>query len=274
MRCWSASPGWPARRADDVRRGVLTKGPKPGQELRVDMPAIGPRTIELAVAARLAGVAVEAGGVLMLDRDETIRGADAHGCAIEGLARADVGQVAQRGVRLWCGARHGARTPERARQNRHRQGLGGCRAARPFRDRVGGCRGPRLHPGVCRRRVCVLRCLRGCARSGSGACAGSAGSASWCAARTRPRMPQRLRRCATRLPRQGLAGIAVTGTPEALAPYEDIAAARGRPWPVPGNMPAEQYEVARWRTFRQQDLGARACGNDAFPRTATTSACS
>ena len=69
-------------------RGVLTKGPKPGQELRVDMPAIGPRTIERAVAAHLAGVAVEAGAVLLLDREEAIRTADAQGCAIEGLASA------------------------------------------------------------------------------------------------------------------------------------------------------------------------------------------
>lgn len=69
-----------------IPRGVLTKGPKPGQELRVDMPAIGPRTIERAVAARLAGIAVEAGAVLLLDREEAVRIADAQGCAIEGLA--------------------------------------------------------------------------------------------------------------------------------------------------------------------------------------------
>ena len=50
------------RRCRRVRRGVLAKGPKPGQELRVDMPAIGPRTVEQAAAAGLAGVAVEAGG--------------------------------------------------------------------------------------------------------------------------------------------------------------------------------------------------------------------
>ena len=54
---------------------MLAKGPKPGQELRVDMPAIGPRTIEQAAAAGLAGVVVEAGAVLVLDRAEAI----AHG---------------------------------------------------------------------------------------------------------------------------------------------------------------------------------------------------
>jgi UDP-2,3-diacylglucosamine hydrolase len=68
--------------------GVLTKGPKPGQELRVDMPAIGPDTIEQAAAAGLAGVAVQSGAVLILDRADAIRIADAHSCALEGLAGA------------------------------------------------------------------------------------------------------------------------------------------------------------------------------------------
>lgn len=67
--------------------GVLGKGPKPGQELRVDMPAVGPRTVELGIAAGLAGVAVEAGGVLVLDREQAVRAADARGFAIEGLPR-------------------------------------------------------------------------------------------------------------------------------------------------------------------------------------------
>ncbi len=71
-----------------ARVGVLGKGPKPGQELRVDMPAIGPRTVELGIAARLAGVAIEAGGVLVLDREQAVRAADARGFAIEGLPRA------------------------------------------------------------------------------------------------------------------------------------------------------------------------------------------
>jgi DUF1009 family protein len=77
----------PARAGNghDPRRGVLAKGPKPGQELRVDMPTIGPRTAELAAAAGLAGIAVEAGAVLLLDRSETVRIADAAATAIEGL---------------------------------------------------------------------------------------------------------------------------------------------------------------------------------------------
>jgi DUF1009 family protein len=77
--------GLPQREETTLRRGVLAKGPKPGQELRIDMPAIGPRTVDSVVAAGLAGIVVEAGGVLVLDREETLRRAAANACAIHGL---------------------------------------------------------------------------------------------------------------------------------------------------------------------------------------------
>ncbi len=76
----------PGREGCDDRRGVLAKGPKPGQELRIDMPAIGPRTVDSVVAAGLAAIVVESQGVLVLDREETIRRADANACALHGLA--------------------------------------------------------------------------------------------------------------------------------------------------------------------------------------------
>lgn len=50
-------------------RGVLYKAPKPGQERRMDLPALGPETVRRAAAAGLAGIAWEAGGVLLLGRD-------------------------------------------------------------------------------------------------------------------------------------------------------------------------------------------------------------
>lgn len=50
--------------------GVLLKAPKPGQDLRIDMPAIGPGTIEAAHRAGLNGIAFGAGRTLLLDRDE------------------------------------------------------------------------------------------------------------------------------------------------------------------------------------------------------------
>jgi hypothetical protein len=67
------------------RLGVLVKCPKPRQELRVDMPAIGPRTVELAAAAGLAGIAVAAGGTLIAERTEVMRVADAEGLFVVGV---------------------------------------------------------------------------------------------------------------------------------------------------------------------------------------------
>lgn len=57
-------------------RGVLVKVPKPEQELRVDLPTIGVRTVENAHAAGLAGIAVRAGAALMVDRDDVRATAD------------------------------------------------------------------------------------------------------------------------------------------------------------------------------------------------------
>ncbi len=69
------------------RRGVLVKAAKRGQDLRVDLPTIGPRTIELAAEAKLAGVAVEAGRTLIADREESAALAARHGLFLVGLAR-------------------------------------------------------------------------------------------------------------------------------------------------------------------------------------------
>ncbi len=62
--------------------GVLVKMPKPGQDRRIDLPTIGPRTIELAADAGLAGVIVEAGGALIVRRLETVTLADERGLFI------------------------------------------------------------------------------------------------------------------------------------------------------------------------------------------------
>lgn len=62
-----------------VRRGLIFKAPKPGQDRRVDLPALGPATVVGAAAAGLAGLAFEAGGVMLLDRDKAVAAADAAG---------------------------------------------------------------------------------------------------------------------------------------------------------------------------------------------------
>ncbi len=79
------------RRIADMARatgksGVLAKTSKPGQDLRVDLPTIGSMTVKLAAAAGLAGIAGEAGRVLVIDRAETIRLADAHGLFVVGVS--------------------------------------------------------------------------------------------------------------------------------------------------------------------------------------------
>lgn len=53
----------------DTAGGVLVKMPKDGQDRRVDLPTIGVTTVEAAAQARLDGITIEAGGVLVLDRD-------------------------------------------------------------------------------------------------------------------------------------------------------------------------------------------------------------
>ncbi len=83
-----------AELADDVRggsrAGILLKRPKPGQELRVDLPVIGPETIRKAEKAGLRGVAVEAGFALIIDRDEVIRCADEAGLFVYGFLDIDM----------------------------------------------------------------------------------------------------------------------------------------------------------------------------------------
>jgi DUF1009 family protein len=65
--------------------GVLVKCAKPGQEVRADLPSIGPQTVEGAYAAGLSGIAVEAGHSLVLDGPELVRRADELGIFVIGL---------------------------------------------------------------------------------------------------------------------------------------------------------------------------------------------
>ncbi len=76
----------PARRAAaPAPSGVLFKGRKPGQESRLDMPAVGPLTLEKAAAAGLKGIVVEAGGALILEAGAALELADRLGVFLYGL---------------------------------------------------------------------------------------------------------------------------------------------------------------------------------------------
>lgn len=72
---------------DDARAGVLVKLSKPGQERRVDLPTIGVQTVENVAAAGLAGIAVEAGGALIVDGEAVARAANKAGIFVAGLGR-------------------------------------------------------------------------------------------------------------------------------------------------------------------------------------------
>lgn len=72
------------------RAGVLVKAAKPHQDLRVDLPTVGPNTIDLAAAAQLAGIAIEAGGALIADKEQTLARADAAGLFLYGVERSTV----------------------------------------------------------------------------------------------------------------------------------------------------------------------------------------
>lgn len=74
------------------RAGVLAKCPKPQQDLRVDMPTIGPSTIDGANAAGLAGIAIEAGKVMIVDREETLRRAEAVSIFVQAFEGTGAGQ--------------------------------------------------------------------------------------------------------------------------------------------------------------------------------------
>jgi len=56
--------------------GVLVKAPKPAQDRRFDLPAIGPQTVANAARAGLAGIAVAAGNTIIADAATVIAAAD------------------------------------------------------------------------------------------------------------------------------------------------------------------------------------------------------
>ena len=66
-------------------RGVLVKAPKSDQDLRFDLPTVGPKTVEGADKAGLAGIAIIAGHTIAADSQSMIEAADRAGLFIQGL---------------------------------------------------------------------------------------------------------------------------------------------------------------------------------------------
>jgi hypothetical protein len=78
------------RGTPDARQGVLVKRPKPMQERRIDLPTIGVSTVRGAAAAGLAGIAVEAGAALAVDREQVRALADQLGVFVYGFTAAEL----------------------------------------------------------------------------------------------------------------------------------------------------------------------------------------
>ncbi|MGB3409497.1 MAG: UDP-2,3-diacylglucosamine diphosphatase LpxI [Jannaschia sp.] len=67
--------------------GVFFKAAKPGQDRRIDLPTIGPETVRRVAAAGLNGIAVERGGVLVLDPEDVAAQVRAKGLFLAGWDR-------------------------------------------------------------------------------------------------------------------------------------------------------------------------------------------
>lgn len=74
-----------AAAGETAPQGVLVKCMKPGQDERLDLPAIGPATVRNAARAGLAGIAVEAGRTLIVDEDILVELADRLGLFVMGV---------------------------------------------------------------------------------------------------------------------------------------------------------------------------------------------
>jgi DUF1009 family protein len=85
--------GLPAdlRGTSGAPRGALGKAPKPIQDLRVDMPVMGARTVEMAAAAGLAGIGGVAGQLILIDRPAILEAADRLGLFVWGQTRPETG---------------------------------------------------------------------------------------------------------------------------------------------------------------------------------------
>ena len=66
---------------------IMVKVLKPGQDMRVDLPAIGLQTMEMFVKYGIGGIAVEAGGILLIEKEAVIKKADENGIFIIGIKK-------------------------------------------------------------------------------------------------------------------------------------------------------------------------------------------
>ena len=75
------------RRGGELGKGeaVVVKVSKPRQDMRFDVPVVGPRTLETAAAAGISAIAMEAGRTLLLDVDHLRELATQHNITLWGI---------------------------------------------------------------------------------------------------------------------------------------------------------------------------------------------
>jgi DUF1009 family protein len=184
------------------------------------MPAIGPQTIERAAAAGLAGVVVEAGAVLVLDRDETLRAAETASCTVLGL-RAPAAPVPTRLGRL-VGRVIGRRRPSRRDAADIETGLATVLRLTPFATGAGAV--------VVRQYVLAIEAAEGSIAMLERSVSLRQWGLRWRNVGVMVRRAEDaskevgiLETLMAHAAAQGLAGLAVTGSADALAPYDDAA---------------------------------------------------
>ena len=75
------------------RGTVVVKVSRPQQDMRFDVPTVGPHTLQQVVAGRAAVLAVEAGTTFMVRLPELVAMADAHRVALVGVSAASLQQA-------------------------------------------------------------------------------------------------------------------------------------------------------------------------------------
>ncbi len=83
-----------AARIAGGQRLIVVKVSKPAQDMRFDVPVVGPKTIEVMRRSNATALAIDAGKTLLFDRDQLIRAADDFSIAIHAFAPANLPAVA------------------------------------------------------------------------------------------------------------------------------------------------------------------------------------
>ena len=84
------------RRGGQLGRGGVTvaKSAKPKQDMRFDVPGVGPDTLDSMIEAGAVALVIEAGKTLVVDRETMVAKADQHGITIVAMAGDEAGAYA------------------------------------------------------------------------------------------------------------------------------------------------------------------------------------